>query len=153
MRGTTTSLCLATALLLATGATGCSDDGEDPPLEVGTTVTRELEGGGKAAYTLKNVIDPAEMKPGELPSFLEGGSWAALELRFENVGSKDIEERPRYRTAVGPREGEEPSARPPPTSNPFRDRHCRRSYGSSPVRAPKGSSSWRSGGRGRSSAR
>ncbi|WP_381795990.1 hypothetical protein [Streptomyces niveus] len=55
MRGTTTSLCLATALLLATG---CSDDGEDPPSAVGTTVTRELEGGGKAAYTLGSVTSP-----------------------------------------------------------------------------------------------
>ncbi|MFD6987985.1 hypothetical protein [Streptomyces sp. NPDC059943] len=108
MRGTTASLCLATALLLATGATGCSGDGEDPPLAVETTVTRELEGGGKAAYTLKSVIDPAEMKPGELGPLLEGGSWAALELSFENVGEKDIEERPLYRTAVGPREGEKP---------------------------------------------
>ncbi|MFI2286244.1 hypothetical protein [Streptomyces niveus] len=108
MRSTTTSLCLATALLLATGTTGCSGDGEDPRLAVGTSATRELEGGGKAVYTLKSVIDPAEMKPGGLPPLLEIASWAALELSFENVGEKDIEERPLHRTAVGPREGEKP---------------------------------------------
>ncbi|WP_329384510.1 hypothetical protein [Streptomyces sp. NBC_01716] len=108
MRGTTATLCLATALLLGTGATGCSDDGEEPPLVVGATVTRELEGGGKAAYTLKGVTAPAEMKPGELTRLHEGRFWAALELEFENVGSKDIEERPQYRTDIGPREGEEP---------------------------------------------
>ncbi|WP_405441670.1 hypothetical protein [Streptomyces niveus] len=110
MRSTTTSLCLATALLLAGGATGCSGDGEEPQLDVGTTVTRELEGGGKAAYTLKSVVDPAEMKPGELTKLHEGRSWAALELSFENVGSKDIEERPLHRTDLGPREGEKPFA-------------------------------------------
>ncbi|MFE9296050.1 hypothetical protein [Streptomyces niveus] len=53
-------------------------------------MTRELEGGGKAAYTLKSVVDPAEMKPGELTKLHEGGSWAALELSFENVGSKPV---------------------------------------------------------------
>ncbi|MEV0779113.1 hypothetical protein [Streptomyces sp. NPDC050428] len=108
MRRTTATLCLATALLLAGGTTGCSGDGEEPELAVGTSVTRELEGGGKAAYTLKSVVDPAEMKPGELTPLHEGKSWAALELSFENVGSKDIEERPLYRTRVGPREGERP---------------------------------------------
>lgn len=118
MRGTTASLCLATALLLATGATGCSSDGEDPRLAVGTSATRELEGGGKAVYTLKSVIDPAEMKPGELGPLLEGGSWAALELSFENVGSKDIEEHPLYRTAVGPRAGEEPLGTTPTDFEP-----------------------------------
>ncbi|WP_381795991.1 hypothetical protein [Streptomyces niveus] len=48
------------------------------------------------------------MKPGELTRLHEGRYWAALELKFENVGSKDIEERPRYRTHAGPREGEKP---------------------------------------------
>ncbi|MFC8074031.1 hypothetical protein ACFUN8_00655 [Streptomyces sp. NPDC057307] len=109
MRSTTTMLCLGTALLLAGGGvTGCSDGGEDPQLAVGAGVTRELEGGGRATYTLKSVTDPAEMKPGELTPLHDGRFWAALELEFKNVGDKDIEERPRYRTDVGPREGEKP---------------------------------------------
>ncbi|MET7619757.1 hypothetical protein [Streptomyces sp. NPDC005408] len=118
-----TALALATALLITAGTAGCSSGSKGSgsargatgspspsaptPVAVGTTITKDLKNGGKVAYTVKRVVDPATPAPTSKHKPAPGTHWVGVELSFANVGSTYVEESP-WRTQLMPPLGSEP---------------------------------------------